>query len=71
MRPDKIFMGLVIMSLGFAMLALSSLSEHAEVGGVVIIGPIPIVIGSSPEMAFLGIVMAVVMLLLAYSFTRW
>lgn len=70
MRPDKVFIGLAIIFLGFALLALSYL-PNAEVGGVIVIGPFPIVLASSPEMALFGIVIAAVMLLLVYSFMRW
>ncbi|RLI87786.1 MAG: hypothetical protein DRO98_03885, partial [Archaeoglobales archaeon] len=54
MRPDKVFIGLAIIFLGFALLALSYL-PNAEVGGVIVIGPFPIVLASSPEMALFGI----------------
>ena len=54
--------------MGFTLLAVSSSTEY---GGIVLIGPIPIVFGSSPEMAALGIVIAAIMLLIMYSAFRW
>jgi len=68
MRPDKIFIGFALLFMGITMLTVSA---NAEYGGVILIGPIPIVFGSSPEMAIAGIVVAAVMLLIMYSASRW
>jgi|Deesub1362B_J571_1020462.scaffolds.fasta_scaffold00357_17 uncharacterized protein (TIGR00304 family) len=68
MRPDKIFIGFALLFMGIAMLTVSASVEY---GGVILIGPIPIVFGSSPEMAIAGIAVTAVMLLIIYSAFRW
>ncbi len=70
MRPDKVFIGLVLLFAGIAILMMSK-AENVSGAGVIIVGPIPIVVASSPEMALLGLVIAAVMLLFVYSLTRW
>lgn len=67
MRPDKIFIGLAFLFLGLALLTISSGGDY---GGVLLIGPIPIVFGSSPQMAVKGIIIGVVMLFVLYLFLR-
>ncbi len=72
MNPIKVFTGITLIFLGFTLLVLSqamSQAENVEYGGVVIIGPIPIVFGSStPLIAFAVIVAAAILLLFAL---RW
>lgn len=63
MRPDKIFVGFVVLFLGFSLLTVSSSTEY---GGVILIGPFPIVFGSSPEMASSGILVAMIILVIMY-----
>jgi len=68
MRPDKVFIGFALLFMGVALLIVSASTEY---GGVVLIGPIPIIFGSSPEMAVTGIVVAAVILLIMYTAFRW
>lgn len=70
MRPDKIFIGFALVFMGISLLLVSS-ATHVEYGGVVIIGPFPIVLASSPDMAVFGIIISAVMLLILYAFLRW
>lgn len=69
MRIDLIFMGIAFIMIGIALLSLSS--ANVEYGGVVIIGPLPIVFGSSANMVALGIVLAVMLILLTLMLMRW
>ena len=73
MRIEKVFIGITLLFMGLALLAVSSMMNSANVqyGGVIIIGPIPIVVGSSPGMAIFGIMFAIVMLLIVLSMMRW
>ncbi|MCD6494254.1 MAG: DUF131 domain-containing protein [Archaeoglobaceae archaeon] len=68
MNPFKIMVGVVLIFLGISMLIISQ--SNVEYGGVVVIGPIPIVFSSSPEMAMFSIVIAAIFLLIAYAFMR-
>ncbi len=68
MNPFKIMVGIVLIFLGISMLIISQ--SNVEYGGVVVIGPIPIVFSSSPEMAMFSIVIAAIFLLIAYAFMR-
>ena len=64
MNPVKVFTGIMLVFIGLTLLSLSSLSaQNVQVGGVVMIGPIPIVFGSSPAMASFALVMALVFLI--------
>ncbi len=68
MNPIKVFAGFVILMLGLALLLIKSAS--VQYGSVFIIGPIPIVFASSPEMALIGILIAVVLMLTALLMVR-
>ncbi|RLI74700.1 TIGR00304 family protein [Archaeoglobales archaeon] len=68
MNPFKIMIGIVLIFMGMSMLLISQ--SNVEYGGIVIIGPIPIVFGSSPDMAIFSIVIAAILLILAYTFMR-
>ena len=61
MNPVKVFIGLSLVMLGLMLLAIQNV--NVQYGSVFIIGPFPIVLASSPEMAFVGILIAVAMLL--------
>ncbi|WP_094228644.1 TIGR00304 family membrane protein [Methanolobus psychrotolerans] len=73
MRPsqDIFSFGIILIVLGFIFvfsgMLVSSLSGAGEFGGFILIGPIPIVFGSSPEitssMLWVGVLIAVVYLL--------
>jgi len=73
MRVEKVFAGIVLVFMGVALLMISSAMHTANVqyGGVVIIGPFPIIFGSSLDMAVFGIVFAVIMILIMLAMLRW
>ncbi len=73
MRVEKVFAGIVLVFMGIALLMISSAMRAANVqyGGVVIIGPFPIIFGSSLDMAVFGIVFAVIMILIMLAMLRW
>ncbi len=68
MNPIKVFVGIAIIFLGLSLLALSQ--PNVQFGGVILIGPIPIVLSSSPSMAFFAIILAIAMLLFLLAL-RW
>jgi len=71
MRIDKVFMGFALMFMGIALLMLSTANTNVQYGGVVIIGPIPIVFGSSVDMAVFGVFLAVFILMAILLLMRW
>lgn len=64
MRIDYVFVGIALVFMGLSLLALTSSisSGNVQYGGVIIIGPFPIVFGSSPSMAIFGVVFAVLVI---------
>jgi uncharacterized protein (TIGR00304 family) len=71
MRIDKVFMGFALMFMGIALLMLSTANANVQYGGVVIIRPIPIVFGSSVDMAVFGVFLAVFILMAILLLMRW
>ncbi len=73
MQIEKVFVGITLIFMGLALLMISSAVHSANVqyGGVIIIGPFPIVFGSSLDMAVFGIIFAVIMLLIMLTLLRW
>ena len=67
---DLVQLGLVIMFLGMGVIVVSLLTqgrkERAEVrgGGVVLVGPIPIIFGSDAKWATVAIALAIILVLL-------
>jgi len=59
MNVLKVFMGLMLVFIGITMLSISTL-QNVQVGGVVMIGPIPIVFGTSPSMALFALIVVLV-----------
>ncbi len=53
------------------MVLLSLFQENVEFGGVILIGPIPIVIASSPPMAFVALLLLVFLFLMILVTLRW
>lgn len=70
MNPFKVFTGFVILMLGVSLLFLSSIQANTEYGGVIIIGPFPIVFASNPDIATFMILIAVIFVLLPLLW-RW
>ncbi len=68
MRIEFIFVGIALILIGIALL---SLSGNVEYGGVVIIGPFPIVFGSSPDMVVFGVVLTLILLTFLILLARW
>jgi uncharacterized protein (TIGR00304 family) len=66
--------GLVIIATGFLLVMISLLQNSsrnsANYGGVILIGPIPIIFGSSPEMAIVSMIMAAGLMILAFLLFR-
>jgi uncharacterized protein (TIGR00304 family) len=65
---DLVTVGLLLLVVGFAVVGISMLSRsgQAEVrgGGVLMIGPIPVIFGSDAKWASVAIVLAIVLVLI-------
>ncbi len=68
-------MGLLLIAIGFLLVTASLLQSPGQgssgYGGVILIGPIPIVFGSSPEVAMASVIAAAGLMLLALLLSRW
>ncbi len=73
MRIEKVFAGITLIFMGLALLMISFAMHSANVqyGGVIIIGPFPIVFGSSLDMAVFGMIFAVILLMIMITLLRW
>jgi len=67
----KVFVGITLVVIGFSILALGSLAGAAQYGALVMIGPVPIILSSSPELAAFLLIFALIILILPILFTRW
>ncbi|WP_088336120.1 DUF131 domain-containing protein [Methanopyrus sp. KOL6] len=61
------FAGIVLTALAILLLAIKNASGRGGWGGVILIGPVPIVVGSSPKMALIVAVLALAMMLIMLS----
>ncbi len=70
MNVFKVFTGFILVMLGLSLLAAQNIGS-VEYGSVIIIGPIPIVLASSPGMAIFAVVFAVFLILFMLIMARW
>lgn len=67
-----LWIGLFFVLIGFGLILLHLSSEadsvRTEGGGLVMIGPVPILFGSSSRSAFIALVLSVTVLVLVYAF---
>ncbi len=71
MNPTKVFSGITLIFFGMVLYAISKIpAEKVEYGGVVLVGPIPIVFGSNPELMSLAVFAALLLFVLAVM-RRW
>ena len=61
---------LVIISLIQTVMQSSSVQGNTGFGGVILIGPIPIVFGSSPTMAIISIVTTIALMIISFFLLR-
>ncbi len=70
-----LFIGFAVIIIGIILVAIASFlaGGSSSIGGVIFIGPFPIVFGAGPNAAWLitvGIIIAIVMLVLLFLFRR-
>ncbi len=70
MNPIK--SGFVLIIIGFAIVVIGTLisAQKADFGGLILIGPIPIAFGTSPEITFAAMAIGLVMMLVSYALGR-
>lgn len=67
-----IFLGVLFVILGAFASSLKAKDAEVRGGGVVLIGPFPIIFGSDPQAAKAVIILAIVLMIVAFLFfTRW
>ncbi len=62
-----VLLGMLLIFIGTALQALSR-TEGVRAGGVIMIGPIPIIFGTDKTFLLVAIVLAIVLMVLAYLF---
>ena len=68
MRLDLVFAGFVLLMIGLSLLTLSS--TNAEFGGIILIGPFPIIFGTSAGLAVSAALIGVVLFLFLLALAR-
>jgi uncharacterized protein (TIGR00304 family) len=67
-------LGAVLIALGLMLVFLffiqAAMQGNASYGGVVLIGPIPIVFGSSPQMALASMLLAIILMTFSFLLMR-
>jgi uncharacterized protein (TIGR00304 family) len=65
----RYMLGAALMIIGFLMVSISLLQDglpnNANFGGVIFIGPLPIVFGSSPQMAIAAMILALAFMIIS------
>ncbi len=68
MRMDFIFAGFILLMIGLSMITLSS--ANPEFGGIILIGPIPIIFGSSVDATISAALIGIVLLFFLLGLSR-
>ncbi len=65
-------LGLALILAGFALLFTASLlsAGNVDFGGLIMIGPIPIAFGNSPEITVIAMAIGLIIMLVAYAIGR-
>ncbi len=68
MDPRKIFVGITLMMIGMTLISISSV--HTDFAGLILIGPIPIVIASNMSIGTYVLIFAAILVMLTFLFFR-
>ena len=60
-----VFIGMIIIFIG-SVLQLTSKTEEVHTGGVIMIGPIPIIFGNDKGLIITGVIFAIILMVLYY-----
>ncbi len=61
-----VFIGVLLMMIGSVMQSSSSKTGEVHTGGVILIGPIPIIFGNDKSLIIVGVVFAIIIMILWY-----
>ncbi len=65
MNPVKVFLGVTLIIMGLMIYSLSLVEKtNVEFGGIVLVGPIPILVASNAGIAMMVLLIALVILLI-------
>ena len=69
---NAIKLGILLILIGFAAVFIGMLlsARKTDFGGLIMIGPIPIVFGTSPEITLVAMVIGLIMMLVFYALGR-
>jgi uncharacterized protein (TIGR00304 family) len=73
---DLVLVGIMLVLVGFGVMVIAILTQarkegtQVKGGGVIMIGPIPIVFGSDMKWASVAIILAIILILLTVGFSR-
>ncbi|MFZ3168144.1 MAG: DUF131 domain-containing protein [Candidatus Methanoperedens sp.] len=64
--------GIILILIGFAMVFIGTIvsSQKTNIGGLIMIGPIPIAFGTSPEITVIAMLIGVILMLLMFFLGR-
>lgn len=60
-----VFIGIIIIFIG-SVLQSTSKTEEVHIGGVIMIGPIPIIFGNDKRLIIIGVIFAIILMVLYY-----
>ncbi len=65
-------LGFLLILIGFAVVLIGTLlsSQKADFAGLILIGPIPVAFGTSPEITVIAMVIGLVMMIVFYALRR-
>lgn len=61
-----VFIGIILIMIGSVMQSSSSKTGEVHTGGVILIGPIPIIFGNDKSLIIAGIIFAIIIMVLWY-----
>ncbi|MGC9516270.1 MAG: TIGR00304 family membrane protein [Methanomicrobiales archaeon] len=61
-----IFIGIIIIFAGTALQSTNSKEGNVKAGGVIMIGPVPIIFGTDKSFTIIAIVLAIILMIISY-----
>ncbi|AXV38392.1 MAG: TIGR00304 family protein [Methanobacterium sp. BRmetb2] len=61
-----IFIGMILIFVGTALQSTNSKDETVKAGGVIMIGPIPIIFGTNKSFTIIAVIFAIILMVISY-----
>jgi len=61
-----IFIGMIMILAGTALQSTSSKNETVKTGGVILIGPIPIIFGTDKSFTIIAVIIGIILMIISY-----